>query len=108
MTLLWSVTGAVDRMEYFFGLWNEIPPRFKIVNDIAVHEHKGRIYDEYRDREQAERELALFRGMPKPIFSFSDPAFKLDYFDAGMPCASSRLRRALGDRAQTELVFRQL
>jgi hypothetical protein len=83
-------------MEYFLGLRNEEPPRFEIVNDIAVHEHKGRIHDEYHDHEESERELALFRGMPKPIFRFGDPAFELDYFDAGMNCASQRLRRAFG------------
>src|SRR5262245_57765543 len=96
MTLLWWAVGAVDSMEYFFELWNEIPPGFKIVNDIAIHEYKSRIYDEYRDREEAELELVLFRGVPKPGFRVGDPAFKLDYFDAGVHCASSRLRRALG------------
>ena len=103
MTLLWSVTGAVDSMEYFFGLWDEKPPRFKIVNDMAIHEYKRRIFDEYTDRAESERELALFRDMPKPVFRIGDPAFKLDYFDAGVHCASQRLRRALG---LTEAVIR--
>jgi hypothetical protein len=96
MTLLWSVTGAIDSMEYFFKIWDEKPPRFKIVNDMAIHEYKRRIFDEYGDRQESERELVLFRDMPKPVFRFGDPAFKLDYFDAGVHCASQRLRRALG------------
>jgi hypothetical protein len=96
MTLLWSVTGAVDSMQYFLEIWNEEPPRFEIVNEIAIHEYKLRIHDEYGDHEDAERELVQFRGMPTPVFRCADPTFNLDYFDAGMHCASSRLRRALG------------
>jgi hypothetical protein len=97
MTFLWTAVGAVDSMQYFLRLWYELqPPQFEIVNGTAIHQHKLRIHDEYGDHEDAERELVQFRGMPKPVFRFADPAFKLDYFDAGMPCASSRLRRALG------------
>jgi hypothetical protein len=96
MTLLWSVTGAVDSMQYFLQIWNEQPPGFEIVNEIAIQEYKLCIHGEYGDHEDAERELVQFRGMPKPVFRFADPGFKLDYFDAGMPCASLRLRRALG------------
>jgi hypothetical protein len=94
-------------MEHFFELWNEIPPRFEIVNDIAVHEHKTRIFDEYRDREESARELVLFRDMPKPVFRFGDPAFKLDYFDAGVHCASSRLRHALG-LSEAAILYRDI
>jgi hypothetical protein len=94
-------------MEYFFELWNEKPPRFEIVNDMAIHEYKRRIYDEYSDHEESERELVLFRGIPKPVFRFGDPAFKLDYFDAGIHCASSRLRRALG-LTETAISYRDI
>ena len=47
MTLLWSVTGAVNSMEYFLRIWNEEPPRFQIVNEGAIHGHKLRIHGEY-------------------------------------------------------------
>jgi hypothetical protein len=107
MTFLWSVTGAVDSTEYFFGLWDEKPPRFKIVNDTAFHEHKRRIYDKYRGHEDAELDLALFRDMPKPVFRFDDPAFKLDYFDAGINCASLRLRHALG-LTEAVILYREI
>jgi hypothetical protein len=97
VTLLWTAVGAVDSMQYFLRLWSELrPPQFEIVNETAIHEHKLRVHDEYGDHEDAERELVQFRGMPKPVFRFADPAFKLDYFDAGMPCASLQLRRVLG------------
>jgi hypothetical protein len=107
MTLLWSVTGAIDSMEYFLGLRNEKPPRFEIVNDIAIHEHKSRMFNEYRGREQSERELVQFRDMPKPVFRVGDPAFKLDYFDAGIHCASQRLRRAL-DLSDAVILYRDI
>src|SRR5215831_18297838 len=107
MTLLWSVTGAVESMQYFLEIWNEKPPRFEIVNEIAIHQYKLRIHDEYGDHEDAERELVQFRGMPKPVFRFADPVFKLDYFDAGMPCASLRLRRALG-LTEAAIIYRDI
>jgi hypothetical protein len=97
MTPLWSAVGAMDSMGYFLRLWYEVqPPRFEIVNGTAIHQHKLRIHDEYGDHEDIEREMVQFRTMPEPVFRFADPAFKLDYFDAGMPCASLRLRHALG------------
>ena len=96
MALLWAATGAVNSTEHFLRMWSEQPPRFQVVNERSIHEHKLRILDEYGHHEEAERELMQFRDMPKPVFRLSDPGFKFDYFDAGMPCASLRLRRALG------------
>ena len=107
MTLLWHAIGAVEPSEYFLRIWNERPPGFEIVNEAALHEHKGRIFDEYINHETAVRELVRFRGMPKPVFRFADPGFQLDFFDAGVPCASLRLRRALG-LTETTICYRDI
>jgi hypothetical protein len=79
MTLLWSVTGAQwTACSTFCRSGNEQPPGFEIVNEIAIQEYKFCIHGEYGDHEDAERELVQFRGMPKPVFRFADPGFKLD------------------------------
>lgn len=108
MTLLWQAVGAVGPSEYFMRIWYEQqPPGFEIVNNAAIHAHKGRIFDEYINHEGAVRDRVWFRDMPEPVFRFADPGFHLDFFDAGMNCASWRLRRALG-LTEADICYRDI
>src|SRR5215813_9900041 len=96
MTLLWVVGGSLESAEYAYGLADERPPRFELVNQAAVYDYRRRVESEYPGHDGAEHERMWFNDMPMPIFRIADPAFRLDYFHMGIPCASLRLRRALG------------
>jgi len=96
MTLLWVIGGSLESAQYLYGLEDERPPRFEFVNRLAVHEYRRRVESEFHEYDDAEHERLWFNDMPIPIFSIADPAFRLDYFNPGIPCASLRLRRALG------------
>ena len=95
MTVLWLIGGSLQSMQYLQDLEDERPPRFEFVNHSDLHRHRMRIEGEYAHHSEAEREPLAFSGMPAPVFRVGDPAFALDYFDAGVACASPRLRRAL-------------
>lgn len=97
MTLLWLIGGALESMEYLFGLEDQRPPRFELANLLAVGHARRRVESECAGRDDAERALLEFEGMPMPVYRIADAAFKLDFFwHAGLQCASLRLRRALG------------
>lgn len=96
MTLLWLIGGSLESSQYLYGLEDERPPRFEFVNRPAVYEYRRRVESEFHEHDDAEHERLRFNDMPMPIFRIADPAFRLDYFDTGVPCASLRLRRALG------------
>jgi hypothetical protein len=97
MTLLWQISGAPASMEYLFGLEDEQPPRFELVNAVAFGDARRRVWSEYAAREDGERELMEFEGMTMPVYRIADAAFRLDFFwHLGLQCASLRLRQALG------------
>ena len=101
MTVLWLIGGSLQSMQYLQDLEDARPPRFVFVNRSDVHRHRMRIESEYAHYSEAEREPLAFSGMPTPLFRVGDPAFPLDYFDAGVACASPRLRLALcGDNVR--------
>jgi hypothetical protein len=103
MTLLWVIAGSLESAQYFQGLEDEQPPRFKFVNRLAVYEYRRRVESAFHEYDDAEHERLWFNDMPMPIFRIADPAFRLDYFNTGLSCASLRLRHALG---LTEAVIR--
>lgn len=93
--MLWLVSGSLQRMQYLLDMEHDQPPRFELVNLDAIHEHRRRVDNEYLGDNEAERAMLEFSGMPVPVFRITDSAFALDYFSAGIPCASLRLREAL-------------
>ena len=95
MTLLWLIGGSIESAQYFYSLEDERPPRFEFVNRPAVYEYRRRVESEFHVHDDAEHERLWFNDMPMPIFRIADPAFRLDYFHAGIPSASLRLRHAL-------------
>jgi hypothetical protein len=107
MERLWLFSGSFENMQYLLELEQAVPSRFQFVNLDAIYAYRRRVDDEYLGDDEAEREFLQFSGMPVPVFRIANPDFAPDYFSAGVPCISSRLRNVL-DMTDTVIQYREI
>jgi hypothetical protein len=97
MPTLWIAIPSLDGAQHLQDLKDAHPPGFEFVNQGEVHVFRMNLAErEYPHHGDAEVEPLAFNGMPTPSFRIADRQFALDYFNVGVTCASSRLRRVLG------------
>ena len=93
---LWIVMPSLDGAQRLQDLEVAHPPGFEFVNCSEVHAFRMNLAErEYADHGNVAVEPLAFNGVSTPSFRTADRRFALDYFDVGVTCASSRLRRVL-------------
>ena len=96
MPVLWIAILSLDGAQRLQDLEDAHPPGFEFINRSEVHASRMDLAEwQHAQHGDAEVEPLAFNGVPAPSFRIADRRFALDYFDIGVTCASSRLRRVL-------------
>ena len=97
MPTLWIAVASSGSAQRLQDMEDAHPPGFEFTNQAEIHAFRLKLANkEYAHHGDDEIEPLSFNGMPVPSFNIADPKFAVDYFDVGVTCVSSRLRRVLG------------